>query len=48
MCNEQKIVELLPDGSESPETSKTKELVKLVADLVKNQDFAQNQVNNIE
>jgi hypothetical protein len=34
----------LPDGTESPETSKTKEFFKLVSDLLKNHEFSQTQV----
>ena len=45
--SDQKVVELLADNTESPESSKTKEFLKLVADLLDIPEFGKNQVFNI-
>lgn len=42
-----KVVEYLPDGSESPESSKSRELLKLVGDLLSNNEFNKNFVSSI-
>ena len=41
---DEKIVELMADGSESPENSKTKNLLKLVADLLELEYINENKV----
>jgi hypothetical protein len=41
---DEKITELMEDGTESPENSKTKNLLKLVADLLEFNDLTENEV----
>lgn len=42
----QKVVELMPDGTESPEKSEFNHLIKLIADLVSDPEFEKNRVIN--
>jgi hypothetical protein len=42
----QELIELMPDGSRSIETSQSKNLVKLVADLVLNDELAKTHVSS--
>lgn len=42
----QKLVELLPDGSESPEVSKTKNLFKLFAEVICSPEFLTSETLN--
>lgn len=41
-----KVVELMPDGTESPEKTEYNNLIKLVADLVSCPEFEKNRVIN--
>jgi hypothetical protein len=41
---DEKITELMADGTESPENSKTKNLLKLVADLLDYEHLNENEV----
>ena len=40
-----KVVEIMPDGSESPENIQSKNLIKLISDLVDNINFENDKVN---
>ena len=39
-----KVVEIMPDGSESPENIQSKNLIKLISDLVENSNFENDKV----